>query len=297
MTNNQLGMLWIMASVLGATAMSLSVRGLGGAVPLAEIIAVRCAIGTVVAAILIMRFRSGPVWNERWRWHLLRGGLTVGALYFGYWSLTNLPMATVTVLFFTAPLWVTILSIPVFGERVGWRRALAMASGFLGVVIVLRPSPEGIDLLLLVPLASSVCFGVVLLLGKHLSKSDPPELMMLYAMFMALAVSSPLAAGEWVNPDLASWGLLMVVSISGLIRSYADIRGYAIGEPAVLVPVQYTRLIFVAMGAYVFFQEIPDNYTIAGAAVIVASTLYIAQRERKLAAEGRIKQTPGGAGP
>ena len=297
MSNNQLGMLWILTSVLGATGMSLCVRALGGVVPLAEIIAVRCAIGLAVALALVIWFRSGPVFNERWKWHLLRGGLTIGALYFGYWSLTNLPMATATVLFFTAPLWVTVFSIPIFKETVGWRRSLAMAAGFVGVVVVLRPSPVGIDPALLVPLGSSLCFAVVLLVGKHLSKSDPPEIMMTFGMAMALVVSAPIAVLEWVEPDVAGWLLLLGVSIAGLIRNYADIRAYATGEPAVLVPVQYTRLIFVAVGAYIFFLEVPDNYTISGAGVIIASTLYIAQRERMLAAEGRIRKATGGAGP
>lgn len=297
MNDNQRGMLWILTSVLGATGMSLCVRALGGVIPLVEIIAVRCAIGLAVALGLVVWLRSGPLINERFVWHLFRGGLTIGALYFGYWSLTNLPMATATVLFFTAPLWVTVFSIPIFKETVGWRRSLAMAAGFLGVVVVLRPSPAGVDLALLVPLMSSLCFAVVLLIGKHLSKSDPPEFMLTYGMAMALIVTAPLAVMDWVQPDLAGWLLLIGVSVSGLVRSYADIRAYAVGEPAVLVPVQYTRLIFVAIGAYLFFQEVPDQYTIAGAAVIVASTLYIAQRERKLAAEGRIKKATGGAGP
>lgn len=290
-------MLWILTSVLGATGMSLCVRALGGEIPISEIVAIRCAIGLVIALALVVFFRSGPIINERWRWHALRGGLTIGALYFGYWSLTHLPMATATVLFFTAPLWVTVLSIPIFKESVGWRRSIAMGAGFLGVVIVLRPSPTGIDLALLVPLMSSLSFGIVLLIGKHLSKSDPPQLMMTYAMGMAMIVTAPIAVVEWVTPDLAAWLLIIGVSVFGLVRNYADIRAYAVGEPAVLVPVQYTRLIFVAIGAYVFFYEVPDNYTIAGAAVIVASTIYIAQRERKLAAEGRIKKATGGAGP
>lgn len=297
MNDNQRGMLWILTSVLGATGMSLCVRALGGVLPLVEIIAVRCAIGLAVAMALVIWLRSGPIFNERWRWHLARGGLTIGALYFGYWSLTNLPMATATVLFFTAPLWVTVFSIPIFKEHVGWRRTLAMASGFIGVIVVLRPSPAGVDLAMMVPLMSSLCFATVLLIGKHLSRSDPPEFMMTFAMGMALIVSAPFAVMEWVTPDLASWLLLIGVSIAGLIRSYADIRAYSTGEPAVLVPVQYTRLIFVSIGAYIFFQEVPDNFTIAGATVIVASTFYIAQRERKLAAEGRIKKATGGAGP
>ena len=297
LTSNQKGMIWILASVLGATGMSLCVRGLGGIVPVVEIVTIRCAIGLAVFAAVVVIKRSGPVWNERWRWHALRGGLTIAALYFGYYSLTHLPMAQATVLFFTAPLWVTVFSIPIFGETPGWRRTLAMAIGFLGVIIVLRPATDAFDPMLLIPIGSSLCFGCVLLIGKHLSKSDPPEIMMVYAMTMALVVTAPFTANTWVTPDLFAWALLLGVSVFGMVRGYSDIQAYANGESAILVPIQYTRLVFVAIGAYVFFQEVPDAFTIAGAAVIVASTLYIARREQKLAREGRIKKAAAGAGP
>ena len=281
MTNNQIGMLWITTAVFGATGMSLCVRALGGVVPVVEIVTIRCAIGLAVFAGMVMIRKSGPVWNERWPWHVLRGTLTIGALYFGYYSLVHLPMATATVLFFTAPLWVTVFSIPIFGEKVGWRRALAMAAGFVGVVVVLRPTG----------------FAFVLLIGKHLSKSDPPETMMVYAMTLALIATAPFTVASWVTPGPAAWALLFGVAVFGLVRGYSDIRAYAVGEPAILVPIQYTRLVFVAVGAYIFFQEVPDNFTIAGAAIIVASTLYIARRESKLAAEGRIRKAAAGAGP
>ncbi len=297
MTNNQIGMLWITTAVFGATGMSLCVRALGGVVPVVEIVTIRCAIGLAVFAGMVMIRKSGPVWNERWPWHVLRGTLTIGALYFGYYSLVHLPMATATVLFFTAPLWVTVFSIPIFGEKVGWRRALAMAAGFVGVVVVLRPTAEAFDLLLLIPVGSSLCFAFVLLIGKHLSKSDPPETMMVYAMTLALIATAPFTVASWVTPGPAAWALLFGVAVFGLVRGYSDIRAYAVGEPAILVPIQYTRLVFVAVGAYIFFQEVPDNFTIAGAAIIVASTLYIARRESKLAAEGRIRKAAAGAGP
>lgn len=297
MTDNQRGMLWMLTSVLGATGMSLCVRALGGVVPVIEIVSVRCTIGLVVFAAVIVLRGSGPVWNERWRWHILRGGLTLAALYFGYWSLTHLPMATATVLFFTAPLWVTVFSIPIFGEKVRWRRTLAIAAGFVGVLIVLRPATDNFGLLLLIPLGSSLCFGFVLLIGKHLSRSDPPEIMMFWAMMIALVITGPVTARAWVTPDLVAWALLIGVSMFGMVRGYADISAYARGEPSVLVPIQYTRLVFVTLGAYVFFQEIPDTFTIVGAAVIIISTLYIAQRERTLVSEGRIRKATGGAGP
>jgi len=297
MSDNAKGMLWIFASVLGATGMSLSIRGLAGAIPVVEIVFVRCVIGLAVALAAVFFLKSGPVWSERWRWHLLRSVLSVSTLALGYYSMTIMPLATATVLFFTAPLWVTVLSIPIYGEMVGWRRVSAMVAGFVGVLVVLRPSTEGIDTLALIPLASSFCFALVLLIGKRLSRTDPPEVMMVYAMSMAVLASAPFMTTEWVPPTTIGWVLLVAVAAFGTARNYADIRAYAIGEPSVLTPIQYSRLIFIAAGAYVFFQEVPDVYTIAGAGIIIASTLYIVQRESRLAREGRIKKAAAGAGP
>lgn len=282
MTDNLRGALWILLAATCAAAMSLAIRGLAGIVPLMEIVFVRCAIGIVL--VLAFSWHSGSIniRTRQWKLILLRSVLTVGALSMGFYSITVLPLATATVLFFTAPLWVTILSVPFFGEAVGWRRGLATVAGFVGAVIVLRPGVGEFDYNMLFALGSSMIFAVVLLLGKKLSKTDTISTMMIYAMVVTTAASMPFAVAQWQTPGLFEWILLLAVAGFGTLRGFSDTKGYATGEASAMAPFQYSRIVVVAVAAYFFFDEVPDVPTVVGAGIIIASSLYIAQREAKL---------------
>lgn len=282
MTNNLRGALWILVAATCAAAMSLAIRGLAGIVPLMEIVFVRCAIGIVLVVAFSWRSGSINLRTRQWKLVLLRSVLTVGALSMGFYSMTVLPLATATVLFFTAPLWVTILSVPFFGETVGWRRGLATIAGFVGAVIVLRPGMGEFDYNMLFALGSSMIFAVVLLLGKKLSKTDTISTMMIYAMIVTTAASMPFAISQWQTPDLSAWVLLLAVAGFGTLRGFSDTKGYATGEASAMAPFQYSRIVVVAIAAYLIFDEVPDVPTIVGAGIIIASSLYIAQREAKL---------------
>lgn len=297
MTDNLRGALWILLAATCAAAMSLAIRGLAGVIPLMEIVFVRCAVG--IALVLAFSWRSGSIniRTRQWKLVLLRSVLTVGALSAGFYSMTVLPLATATVLFFTAPLWVTILSIPFFGEKVGWRRGLATVAGFVGAVIVLRPGIGEFDYNMLFAIGSSMIFAVVLLLGKKLSKTDTISTMMIYAMVVTTAASMPFAITQWQMPGLFEWILLLAVAGFGTLRGFSDTKGYATGEASVMAPFQYSRIVVVAVAAYFLFDEVPDVPTIFGAGIIIASSLYIAQRETKLGRGGANAPKTGVGAP
>ncbi|MFQ5785325.1 MAG: DMT family transporter [Alphaproteobacteria bacterium] len=282
MSDNLRGGLWILLSCLAATMMTVGVRALSVEMQSMEIAFARSLVGLMLVLPVVVARGSARLRTKRWKLHLLRGVLGVVALNCGFYALTKLPLATVTVLFFTAPLFVTIFARSLLGERVGWRRWAATAVGFLGTLVVMQPGTAGFHPVMMVAVGSSVIFALVLIIGKKLSTTESPYTMMLYAgVIMSLGCLPP-ALAVWRTPSPVALLLMLMVGAFGALRSYFDIRGYATGEASFVASFQYTRIILAAAAGFVFFAETPEGNALFGAAIIIASTLYIAQRERRL---------------
>ena len=288
MSANFQGALWIVASCLGATIMSLGLKGLAGEIHSTQIVLIRCLIGLLVIMPLLAREGFQTLKSQQLKLHLIRGICAAVAINLGFYSLTILPLATATVLFFAAPLFVTLFAIPLLQEKVGWRRMLATLVGFIGTIIVINPGFSGFDVRLLIPVCSSVFFAVSLILNKQLSKTDSPAVMMFYIFLSVTIISSPLAVANWTTPTFSQWQILIfIVSLFATSRTYFDIKAYSIGEASFVAPFQYLRILFIGIAAYLVFGEIIEVNVLIGALVIISSTFYIAQREF------RLKRKPG----
>lgn len=282
MTANFRGALWMLLSCAAAAVMSGGVKGLAPEIHSLQTAFVRGMFGIVMLLPVFWRAPRDVLPSGHYGRHLLRGALAVVAVNLGFYSLTIAPLTTVTVLFFTVPLFITVLAPLMLDERVGWRRLTATAVGFLGTVVVTRPGLDGINPLYLVPVASSVCFALVLLLGKQLRALGEAPLAIFSTTTLAMTVGSvPTAASVWVWPDGGQMMLLLLVGIGASLRTYADIRAYAEGEASFVSAFQYLRIVFIVAIAYLVFGEVPGLPDYVGAAVIFLSTLYIAYRERR----------------
>ena len=293
MTGNLRGGLFIVMSSTLATIMTIGVRDLTDTIPSMEVALARSVVGLAILLPLIALRRGAPLATKRLPLHVVRGLLGVVAINCGFYALSQLPLATVTVLFFTAPLFVTILAVPLLGEEVGWRRWAATAAGFAGALVVVRPGAGEFNPVMLVPVASSLFFALILIMGKKLSTTETPYTMMLYAGIIMSIGCLPPALAVWTPPTATDLLLMAMVGLFGTARSYTDIRGYAVGEASFVAPFQYTRIVLATVAGYVLFAEAPDAFAMFGAAIIIASTLYIAQREARLhrAAEAKLPET------
>lgn len=281
LTKNFEGAAWILASCVAGTVFSLGIKGLAGAVHSLEITFVRCAIGFLLIVPMIWRaggFRA-TLGAGRWKLQVARGLLAVVAINCGFYTLTALPLTTATTLFFTAPLFVTLLAPHFLNETVGWRRYTATAVGFAGVIIVMRPGADGFDPAMVIAVMSSLFFSASLIMNKILSRTDSPTTTMTYFTVVTLIAGFPPATLVWVWPTGTEWLLLLVIAVFAQARTYFDIKGYAAGEASFVAPFQYMRILLITVTAYLFFDEVPDTATISGALVIIVATLYIAQRE------------------
>ena len=263
--------------------MSIGIKSLAGEIHSSQIVVVRAGAGLILILPILIHQGIEKLKTPQLKLHLLRGCFAAVAINFGFYSLTQLPLATATTLFFTAPLFVTLLAPYLLQETVGWRRYLATAVGFIGTVIVINPDKTGFDLLLLIPVVSSMFFAVSLILNKKLSKTSTPATMMFYIFGITLLFTSPIAFNYWQTPDINQWSILLgVVTVFAVLRTYFDIKGYSIGEASFVSPFAYLRILFIGLGAYLVFSEVPEVNVLIGAIVIIMSTLYIAQREYRL---------------
>ena len=283
MSDNFQGALWIVASCLGATIMSLGLKSLAGEIHSTQIVLIRCLIGLMLIFPILAREGFEKLKSRQLKLHLIRGICAALAINMGFYSLTVLPLATATVLFFAAPLFVTLFAIPLLNEKVGWRRLLATLVGFFGTIIVINPSMAGFDTKLLIPVLSSVFFAVSLILNKQLSKTDSPAVLMFYIFLIVTVFSAPLAISNWTTPTFSQWQILvLIVSLFATSRTYFDIKAYSIGEASFVAPFQYLRILFIGIAAYIVFQEVLEVNVLIGALVIISSTFYIAQREYRI---------------
>jgi len=284
-TDNIRGIIWALISVIGASAMTLAVRGVALQLDSRMVVMGRGAITSLivlVALLLIPRLRRQLSFTRPWA-HLWRGLIVGVSTNLGFYTLATIPLATATVLFFTAPIFATILSVFVHGEKVGPRRILAAVAGFTGALVILRPGFEAFQPGMLTALGSSALFAIALTQSRGLANADGAFSTYFSSVFLTVLVTLPLALPVWQLPsDGVTWFAVAMVVIASAIRGIADIEAYRYGDAAILGPISYLRLVLIGAGAWLMFSEGFDAATWIGAAIIIAATLYIARREASL---------------
>ena len=223
--------------------------------------------------------------------HALRGILIALATLFFFRGLIYLPIADAIAIFFIEPLVVTVLSVVLLGERVGWRRLLAILVGFAGAVIVIRPSFASAGWPVLFPVAAALCFSFYILLTRWVSAIENPIRMQFFAgMFGMAFVSIVLLVGTLSEIDAlqVSWPTLnhfLLLGLLGLLGTVAHlivVYAYTCSPVSVLAPFQYVEIIGATILGWLFFQDFPDAITWVGILLIVGSGFYVFRRESML---------------
>ena len=295
---NRLGGVMALAALAGMAAAFTTphrreVRYWGALVILAVALAMMPVLGGAA------RLRFSRPWL-----HLLRGCLLGASIQLGFNTIAHVPLATATALFFTAPIFATILSGPVNGEKVGPRRIGAAAAGFLGAVIILRPFDAAPDPAMLAALGSSLVFALALALSRGVAQADGAWPAFVSSVAATCLIALPAAAPVWTWPEgWALWTAIAATALFGAVRGMADLESYRIGEAGVVGVISYLRLAALGLIGWIWFAETPDAPTLIGAAVIVAAALHIARRERlakrraaRAAAAGTEAEADVGAG-
>jgi drug/metabolite transporter (DMT)-like permease len=197
-------------------------------------------------------------------------------------GITIVPLATATALNFTAPLFATVLAALLLHERVRARRWSAIVIGLVGVVIILRPfGPPDISMLIILLSAATAAMGSITV--KFLSRSEAPVAIVSYMVLYLTPISLIPALFVWQWPSLAGWSALILLGLFGMLSHLCVTQALAAADASAVAPFDFLRLPYAALLGYIFFGESPDFWTWCGAAIIVASSLYVAHREARLA--------------
>ncbi|MFD1880824.1 DMT family transporter [Paracoccus pacificus] len=197
----------------------------------------------------------------------------------GFYAFSHLPMAQVYSILFATPLLITMLSIPILGERVGVHRWMAVAVGLVGVLIVLRPGQAQLVLAHLAALGGAIAGSTNAVITRKLGGSERTVVLMLYPMLGNFLVTGGMLTLGYTPMTLGDLGLAAIISTLSLVAGFLFIAAYRHGEASVVAPMQYSQIIWAAIFGWLLFNESLDLNTIVGASVIIASGLYIVWRE------------------
>jgi drug/metabolite transporter (DMT)-like permease len=253
---------------------------------------------SVVAILFILPAAAYLVWREgrlpafrsgRMGLHLFRSLLLFG-MFLGYYiALTRLPLATAVSLVFSAPLMTTLLSVAILKERIGPQRWGAVALGFLGVLIMVRPGGAAFDWAALLCLGASFCYALSMVLTRHLGTTESLGKLVFYPNLIFFLGSAILLPANWTPVAPADIGLLMGFGLWILLAHLAITQAYRIAPPPVLAPFDYTTLVWALLWGWLFWREWPDGYTLLGALVVVLAGLWVVYREAR---HGRVISQP-----
>lgn len=222
-----------------------------------------------------------PLLRVRWSLHLLRGVLGVAMMATFVYAVSKLPLSTTYSIFFVAPLLITALSVPVLREKVGPRRWAAIVVGLIGVIVLLRPTGEGmISLAALAVLVAAVMYAVSAITVRILARTDSTQSMMVWLMVMIALGAGALAWPEWVAIRREDFWLIAFIGVAGAFGQYAITEAFRLGEASAIAPLEYTALVWGVLFDLTFWGVLPDAITWVGAAIIVASGLYLIRREK-----------------
>jgi drug/metabolite transporter (DMT)-like permease len=211
---------------------------------------------------------------------LARGVSVTGAALFFVAGLARLPLADAAAIAFASPLLVTALSIPLLGERVGPRRWAAVAVGFLGVLIVVRPGSGAIGWAALYPLASAACWALSLVVTRRMRGGDAPTTTLFHSTAIGFLLASLMLPGVWQAADARAWSLMALTGVLSAVGQYLLIAALLRGPASLVAPFSYSQMIWSTLLGYLVFAAVPTASTWVGGLFIVGSGIYTAHRER-----------------
>lgn len=258
-----------------------------GTYSVGQLLLLRGATALLVLAPMIWRQRSQFRQLERPRRQLFRIVLSTAEVAAFFLAVAYLPLADVVTYYLAGPIFVTAISALVLGERVGWRRWSAILIGFCGVLIALHPSPQTLSWPALIALAGSLSFSILMLITRTLRATS--DVVMASSQFVGTFVlGAVMAPFGWVTPDAKSLLLFALAGVISVSALFCVNRSLKLAPASVVVPYQYTMIVWAVMFGITVFGDVPGPATIAGVAIIIGAGLYIFLRERTLA-RGEMK--------
>ena len=278
-----LGIVLIVLSYMVVPLMDGIAKFLSADYPVVEIVWARYFFHLLILLPLTVA-RHGPraLLPSRPLAQLLRGSLLLGSTIFFFAAISKMPIADALALVFISPLLVTALSPLVLGEAVGLRRGAAVAVGFLGALVIIRPGMGVMQLAAFWALGAGTLYGCYLLATRRLAGAAPPLVTLTYTALVGAIVMTLWAPFVWTPPTPAVWVWMIAMGALAASGHFLLIHAFEHAPAAVLAPFAYTEIVSATAVGFFAFGDFPDGWTWVGIAIIAASGLYISRRERRL---------------
>ncbi len=241
--------------------------------------------GHVVVVLLLFRAWSQP---QVFRYRslpkqVLRGMLLFGSTYFNFLALKTLQLTETISIFFFAPMVITALAGPLLGEWAGWRRWVAVAVGFVGVLVITRPGSDAFALGHLFSIAAMLSYCGYVIMTRMMGATETSQSLIFYSALVPVIFLLPVVPSQAVVPQGALIvGILLSLGVLGAAGHYMLILAYRQATTSALAPYPYLQMLWMIALGYLVFGELPDRWTLLGVGIIVASGLYIVHREHRL---------------
>jgi drug/metabolite transporter (DMT)-like permease len=257
-------------------------------------------LGRYVAGVTIIAIIGWLGWKRAmWRTahpriQLLRGLLMTLATLFNFVAVKYLQLAQTSAILFSAPLWVCALSPLMLGETVGWRRWAAVLAGFAGVMVVIRPGLGGFHPAMLLSLAAALTLALYQILTRKVGGRDAAISSLLWSNVWALIFSIPLLGAGAALPHGWQWGFLALAGLTGSLGHFLLTEAHRRADASLLAPFVYSQLGWMILIGWLWFSDIPDVWTLAGALIVAASGLFVYHRERAAARRNVLEELEEG---
>ncbi len=282
--------LYCLALVLFVGMGSLA-KTLASIYPVEQVIWARYFFHVLLIMLMFPRRIGSLFRTQRLGLQITRSVVVFAATAFGFTSLSIMPMAEVSAIGYVAPLMVTIMSFLILKEKVGPRRLLAVAIGFVGVIVILRPDQANFSLWSLLPLAMASCYATFMVMTRLIRGAAPPINSLFYTAIVGAVVATVPLPFIWQNPEPLHWLMFAGMGVIGGTGHFLMIKAFEQAEASMIAPFVYTELLWSIAAGALFFGELPGIGMLAGAAVIMGSGLFILYREQRAAAEARAAAT------
>jgi drug/metabolite transporter (DMT)-like permease len=273
----------IMLSLLASTVFAVSdstSKFLTESMPVVEIAWIRYMIFLIFCGWLARSTDLRALWPRSPALQMLRGLCVVGSAVLFVFGIRSMQIAQASTISFISPLLITVLSIPILGEVVGVRRWAATAAGMLGVIIVARPSTGGFQPAALFGVASSACWALALVITRKMATTERSSTTLAWTAGVGAVVLTVWLPWVFVPPSVPHVLLALVVGVLSSTGQWLTVLSIRLAPASLLAPFSYSQLVWATLSGWLVFHNLPDAWTLVGAAIIIASGLYTAHRER-----------------
>jgi drug/metabolite transporter (DMT)-like permease len=280
--NRLTGITLVSLAYLSFTLVDGSAKWLVASVPLLVVVWLRFVTHAIFASVLLLPLRGRSLLRtNHWRWHALRAVMFVVMTGINFWALQYLQLTVTSSIFFLVPILIALIAAPMLGEKLDAGRWAAILAAFAGVLVIVRPGSAEFHPAMLLALVNAVLYAVFSLMTRRLAAYDSPETIQYLPAVGAAVLLAPFALAAWESPSgWLEWTVACLMGALGGIGHYFLAAAHRYAPATVIAPFLYQQVLYMALFGYLVFGDVPPPAVWIGAAIVIASGLYLFARER-----------------